>query len=300
MIDLPTPTEELKHPLFEEKGVQVFVKRDDLTHPEIMGNKWRKLKYNLLEAKARDCKGIVTMGGAYSNHIAATAAACLESNLACIGIIRGEELSSSSNPTLKYASHKGMQTVFVDRTTYRRYRERNDLIADQYGDFYFLPEGGTNELAVKGCEEILHELEVAYDLIVTPIGTGGTFAGILSGLKNAKKALGVSSLKGDFIYREVKELLERFSISHEHYEISNDYHFGGYGKTTLELIEFINWFKEMFKIQLDPIYTGKSFFCVFDMIKKAKFEKNLRIVLLHTGGLQGIEGFNRKNQNIIQ
>lgn len=279
----------------------MYVKRDDLTHPEIMGNKWRKLKYNLEAAKSAGYDGILTLGGAYSNHIAATAAACAENNLKSIGIIRGQELSPKSNPTLEYAYKKGMQLIFIDRDEYKLVRNDPKVaLAKKYPEFFILPEGGTNDHAIKGCRELLDEIVIDFDWIVTPIGTGGTFLGLLSGLKQNRRILGVSSLKGSFIHDEIEKLRNRFHIQNSNYEVCDAYHFGGYGKATDTLIDFINWFKEMFDIPLDPIYTGKSFFGVFDMIKKGKFEKNLRIVLLHTGGLQGIEGFNRKNQNIIQ
>ena len=300
MISLPTPVQSLRHPLLEERGIQLMVKRDDLVHPEIMGNKWRKLKYNIQEAKKRGSRGIITLGGAFSNHIAATAAAAFENGLDAIGIIRGDELHERSNPTLQFASDKQMQLKFVSREAYRSYRTDPATLATTYTDYYFLPEGGTNQLAVKGCAEIIQEIAVEFDVIVSPIGSGGTLCGLISALGDTQKALGISSLKGSFIHNEVKRLLGNYAIDSNKYEIQDQYHFGGYAKTTPELIDFINWFKEYFKVPLDPIYTGKSFFAVWDMIKNFKFEKNLRIILLHTGGLQAIEGFNRKNQNIIQ
>ena len=283
-----------------EKQIQLFVKRDDLIHREIMGNKWRKLRYNLEEMKQKGIDSLITMGGAYSNHIAATAAAAKEHNVKAIGIIRGEELNEVSNPTLQFAHDKGMELHFVDRTKFRKLRNNPEQIKKFYPNHYFLPEGGTNELAVKGCEEIIPEIFVHFDMIVTPIGTGGTFAGLAKSAQENQQIMGISSLKGDFIFNEISELLKKFKIQNKNCSIINDYHFGGYGKTNTELIDFINWFKENFNIPLDPIYTGKSFFGVWDMIKTDKFEKNLKIVLLHTGGLQGIKGFNRKNENIIQ
>lgn len=298
MVHLPTPIEELSHPLLAKKEIRLFVKRDDLLHPEIMGNKWRKLKYNLEEAKKQGLKTIVTFGGAYSNHIAATAAAAKEFEFESVGIIRGEELTKDSNPTLKFASQKGMRLKFISRNDYRSLRDNPKQITNEFPSAYVLPEGGTNELAIKGCMEILTEKENDFDVVVAPIGTGGTFCGLINGSNKYQKILGVSSLKGTFIKEEINKLLG--DIRGENFEINIDYHFGGYAKTTVELIDFINWFKEKFSIQLDPIYTGKSFFAVWDMIKSDKFEKNLKIMLLHTGGLQGIEGFNRKNQNIIQ
>lgn len=300
MVSLPTPTQKISHPLLSEKQIQLFVKRDDLIHREIMGNKWRKLRYNLEEMKRNSIDSLITMGGAYSNHIVATAAAAKELNLKAIGIIRGEELNEVSNPTLQFAHNKGMELHFVDRTKYRNLRNNPEQIKKFYPNHFFLPEGGTNELAVKGCEEIIPEISVPFDMIVTPIGTGGTFAGLTKSVRNNQEVMGISSLKGDFIFNEISELLKELNIRNKKYSIINDYHFGGYGKVNGELIDYINWFKENFDIPLDPIYTGKSFFGVWDMIKTDKFEKNLKIVLLHTGGLQGIKGFNRKNENIIQ
>ena len=300
MVNLPTPIQQISHPLLEEKQIHLYVKRDDLVHPEIMGNKWRKLKYNLEEMKGNKQNSLVTMGGAYSNHIAATAAAAREHKIKAIGIIRGDELSADSNPTLRFAHSKGMQLHFVNRERFRDFRENLGLIKEEYPDHYFLPEGGTNELAVKGCTEIINEITIPFDIIVTPIGTGGTFAGLVKSASERQKVAGISSLKGDFISSEMSLLLQKMNIKSKNYSIITGYHFGGYGKTNTELIDFINWFKENFDIPLDPIYTGKSFFGVWDMIKTDKFEKNLKIVLLHTGGLQGIKGFNRKNENIIQ
>ncbi|WP_420576448.1 1-aminocyclopropane-1-carboxylate deaminase/D-cysteine desulfhydrase [Ekhidna sp.] len=300
MVNLPTPIQEISHPLLEEKQIQLFVKRDDLVHPEIMGNKWRKLKYNLEEMKSNKQTSLVTMGGAYSNHIAATAAAAHEHKIQAVGIIRGDELDENSNPTLRFAHSKGMQLHFANRHRFRDFRENLRLIKEEYPDHYFLPEGGTNELAVKGCTEIINEITIPFDIIVTPIGTGGTFAGLVKSASESQKVAGISSLKGDFISSEMSRLLQKMNIKSKNYSIITRYHFGGYGKTNTELIDFINWFKENFGIPLEPIYTGKSFFGVWDMIKTDKFEKNLKIVLLHTGGLQGIKGFNRKNENIIQ
>ncbi|MEO9482720.1 MAG: pyridoxal-phosphate dependent enzyme [Ekhidna sp.] len=300
MVSLPTPLQEISHELLEKRAIKLYVKRDDLIHPEIMGNKWRKLKHNLKAIRDQNLESIITMGGAYSNHIAATAAAAAEHHLKSVGIIRGNELNKESNQTLRAAHAKGMELCFVDRKTFREWRENPAMLKTKYSNHYFLPEGGTNELAIEGCTEILSEIDQEFDVVVAPIGTGGTFAGILKSALQEQKVIGVSSLKGNFIHEEVSTLLKNHSISNPNYEIMDAYHFGGYGKTNQKLIDFINWFKENFGISLDPIYTGKSFFAVWDMIKSHKFEKNLRIVLLHTGGLQGIEGFNRKNENIIQ
>lgn len=298
METLPTPIQHINHPLLKEKQINLYVKRDDLIHPTIMGNKWRKLKYNLKEMRDQGLKDLVTMGGAFSNHIAAVAAAAKEFDFKAVGIIRGEELSADSNETLSLARENGMQLKFIDRKKFRSLRQNPKQIFEEYPRHYFLPEGGTNELAIKGCTEIISEINQPYDIIVTPIGTGGTVAGLIKASEG--QIIGVSSLKGDFMHNEIKNLLNQYQINKSNYEIVDQYHFGGYGKTNGTLIDFINWFKEYFGIPLDPIYTGKSFFAVWNMIKTDKFEKNLEIILLHTGGLQGISGFNRKNENIIQ
>lgn len=264
-----------------------------------MGNKWRKLKYNIEEAKRLKKKTLLTFGGAFSNHIYAVAAAGSEFGFETIGIIRGDELNANSNPTLQFADSKGMELRFVSREQFRACRENYTNLAQEYPDCYVLPEGGTNQLAVKGCGELVEEIQMPFDLIALPVGTGGTFCGVLNGVKSSQHVLGVSSLKGEFMGKEINELRKKFKIHRKNYTISNAYHFGGYGKTDSNLIDFVNWFKKNFGISLDPIYTGKSFFGVWDMIKTDKFEKNLRIILLHTGGLQGISGFNRKKQIII-
>lgn len=290
MVNLPSPIEELHHPILEENRITLYVKRDDLIHPQIMGNKWRKLKFNLVEAKSQNKESLLTLGGAFSNHIYATAAAGELLGLKTIGIIRGDELSASSNTTLKFAASKGMELKFMSREMYRGLREDPTELYKRYPDSYFLPEGGTNQHAIQGCTEMVAEIEVDFDLIALPIGTGGTFCGVLAGVTPSQHVLGISSLKGDFIKQEIKGLMNKFQIDNPNFQINCNYHFGGYAKTARPLIDFIDWFKETFGIELDPIYTGKTFFAVWDMIKSQKFEENLRIVLLHTGGLRPVEG----------
>lgn len=299
MPQLPSPIQSIYDPLFEQKGLEVYVKREDLIHPLIMGNKWRKLKHNIREAKAHGFKQLVTMGGAFSNHILATAAAAKENNLQCMGIIRGEELNAGSNPTLRQATGLGMQLQFVDREKYRYLREDPSEVSKQFPDDYFLPEGGTNQQAIKGCAELVDEIEMDFDFICTPIGTGGTMAGILEGLKAKSDVLGISSLKGDFVHSMMINLLDQHKIAHNNYQIFDQYHFGGYGKTTDVLIDFIEDFRKKHLILLDPIYTGKLFYGVIDLIKQDFFKFNHKIILLHTGGIQGIEGYNIKNRRKI-
>ncbi|MDJ0644886.1 MAG: pyridoxal-phosphate dependent enzyme [Flavobacteriaceae bacterium] len=278
--------------LFE--GVSVTVKREDLLHPTVSGNKYRKLKYNLLEAKKLQKDTLVTFGGAFSNHIAAVAAAGKEFGFKTIGIIRGEELKNkiSDNPTLSYARECGMHFEFVSREQYRRKTDNSfiEKLQEKFGGFYLIPEGGTNELAIKGCEEILMKEDAQFDTICVSVGTGGTLAGLINSATAKQQILGFSALKGSFIIDEVKKLTTR----RKNWTINTDYHFGGYGKINDELITFINEFKLHTGIPLDPVYTGKLLYGIVDLAKKKCFEKDNKILVIHTGGLQGIAGVNRK------
>jgi 1-aminocyclopropane-1-carboxylate deaminase len=278
-------------------GISLFIKREDLIHPFVSGNKFRKLKYNLLQAKAENQETLLTFGGAFSNHIAAVAFAGKENSFRTIGIIRGEELAGkiAENPTLQFAQNCGMQLEFVTREAYR---DKSGVVFLQnlnqkYGRFYTIPEGGTNELAVKGCEEILTEDDAQFDYVCTCVGTGGTIAGLINSILPHQKVLGFPALKGDFLQNEIRI----FTKENPNWKLITDYHFGGYGKVNQELIGFINGFYKENNIPLDPIYTGKMVFGVMDLIEKNYFPKNSKILLLHTGGLQGISGMNLKLRN---
>jgi 1-aminocyclopropane-1-carboxylate deaminase/D-cysteine desulfhydrase-like pyridoxal-dependent ACC family enzyme len=308
-----SPIQLIRDALLEERRVQLFVKRDDLIHPQISGNKWRKLKYNLIAAKKQQHNQIITFGGAFSNHIYATAAAGKLAGIKTIGIIRGERIKPL-NPTLQFAEEMGMQLAFVSRADYR---EKYSLtfqkhLLDKFGPFYFVPEGGTNELAIKGCTEIVKEveakLEQSPDYYCAACGTGGTLSGLIMGLEGRKKVLGFSVLKGDFHKKEIAQLIEQYQSYKQckfpitfakDWKVHTNYHFGGYAKYKAELIDFINEFKKEKGIQLDPIYTGKLFFGIFDLIKKEYFPKGSTILALHSGGLQGIEGFNQRFGDLI-
>ena len=279
--------------LLKNTSVKLFIRREDLIHPFVSGNKFRKLKYNLLEAKNQKKTTLLTFGGAFSNHIAATASAGKQNGFNTIGIIRGEELASkiNENPTLKFAQENGMVFEFVSREAYRL-KESNDFIEDlknNYGDFYVIPEGGTNDLAVKGCEEILKEDDSFFDFICSSIGTGGTISGIINSTLPHQKVLGFPSLKGDFLQKDIRKFAHK-----ENWTLISDYHFGGYGKVSTELIAFINSFYQENDIPLDPIYTGKMVFGVIDLIHQGYFPENSKILMIHTGGLQGIQGMNLK------
>lgn len=273
--------------------ISLTIKREDLNHPFISGNKLRKLKYNLLQAKAENKTTLLTFGGAFSNHIAAVAYAGKEQGFKTIGIIRGEELFDKieENPTLKFAQENGMQLKFVTREDYRHKSESffTEKLKEIFGDFYLVPEGGTNEWAVKGCEEILTDEDAIYNYVCCAVGTGGTISGLINSAWPNQKILGFPALKGDFLTDEI-----RIFAKQDNWNLICDYHFGGYGKINLELIEFINAFLEETKVPLDPIYTGKMVFGVIDLIYKNYFPEHSKILLIHTGGLQGIEGMNIK------
>lgn len=278
------------------KGISLVIKREDLIHPFVSGNKFRKLKYNLLQAKAEKQSCLLTFGGAFSNHIAAVAYAGKEYGFQTIGIIRGEELATKieSNPTLKFAQECGMQLEFVSREDYRLKTELTFLeqLEKKYGSFYLIPEGGTNELAIKGCEEILTNEDAVFDYIGCAIGTGGTISGIINSVLSHQKVLGFPALKGDFLQDEIRNFVRQ-----DNWELITDYHFGGYGKVTNDLIDWINQFYEQTQIPLDPVYTGKMVFGIVDLITKNYFPENAKILLIHTGGLQGIQGMNLKLKN---
>jgi 1-aminocyclopropane-1-carboxylate deaminase len=274
-------------------GISLVMKREDLIHPFVSGNKFRKLKYNLLQAKTENQSTLLTFGGAYSNHIAAVAYAGKEKGFQTIGIIRGDELGDKieSNPTLKFAQECGMQFEFVSREDYRLKTDSAffEQLENKFGSFYLIPEGGTNAFAIKGCEEILTQEDGIFDYVACAIGTGGTISGVINSAFRYQKILGFPALKGDFLQDEIRNF-----VQNENWELITEYHFGGYAKVNDELIAFINWFFEQTQIPLDPVYTGKMVFGVFDLINKNYFPENSKILLIHTGGLQGIQGMNLK------
>lgn len=278
-------------PLFAEKNITLVIKREDLLHPFISGNKFRKLKYNILAAQAEGKNTILTFGGAYSNHIAATAYAAKEKGLKAIGVIRGEELQNSwqQNTTLQKAHEDGMQFKFISREAYRQKEEERfiERLKNEFGEFYLVPEGGTNNLAIKGCEEIITQNDKEFNMICSSVGTGGTVSGLINASGPQQRIIGFSALKGDFLKAEVQKMVKK-----DNWEIRNDFHFGGYAKVTAQLVRFINEFKEKTQIPLDPIYTGKMMFGLYHMIKHDTFVPGTKILAIHTGGLQGITGMN--------
>ena len=277
-------------------AISVQIKREDLIHPFVSGNKFRKLKYNLLQAKTENHDTLLTFGGAFSNHIAAVAFAGKEKGFKTIGIIRGDELEGKvdENPTLSFAQNCGMQLEFISREEYRLKSEVSFIenLKQKFGSFYLIPEGGTNDLAIKGCQEILTPEDADFDYICCSIGTGGTISGIINSVLPHQKVLGFPALKGDFLKEEICNF-----VQNENWELLTDYHFGGYGKVNEALIQFINQFYTENQIPLDPIYTGKMVFGVIDLIQKNYFPAESKILLIHTGGIQGIQGMNMKLKN---
>ena len=270
----------------EYLGVPLTIKRLDQIHPQISGNKFFKLKYNFQEAQQQGFKSVLTFGGAYSNHIAATAFAAHQFGFNSVGIIRGEELKDRPlNHTLKTAQALGMQLHFISRTAYREKDQPEFLqtLSQQFPSHYVIPEGGTNPLAIQGCKEILTEQnKLHFDVICCAVGTGGTMTGLIEASHSHQTVIGFSALKGDFLTEEVRQKTQK-----SNWYITDDFCCGGYAKTTPSLLEFMTWFEQQYQIPLEQVYTAKMLYGVFQWIKQAKFKANQRILLIHTGGLQG-------------
>lgn len=284
--------EQLENPLFTEKGVSLYVLRLDKLDQYISGNKWFKLKYNLLEAQEKGFQKILTFGGAFSNHIVATARAGELFGFETLGIIRGEE-TLPLNPRLQFAQDSGMILHYIDREQYRD--KENPLfiekLKEKFGDFYLIPEGGSNALALHGTAEILSFLPqypVSFDAVCTCVGTAGTLAGLAVSLFNTQTQLiGIATLKNaSFLYDDAHKLLKSGQYTqYQDFGILLDYHFGGYAKSKPELLTFIKEFQEQYSMALEPVYTGKLFYGVFDSIKKGFFKPSSNILVIHCGGI---------------
>lgn len=277
------PLSDINHPLLKEHNVKLFVKRDDLIHPFISGNKWRKLKYNIEEMKRQKKDLLLTFGGAYSNHILAVAAAGNKFVFKTIGIIRGEK-PAEMNPVLKKAEDLGMKLHYISREEYRR-KETKELLKsleNTFGDFYLVPEGGANELGVKGCAEIIREIKINYTYICCCCGTGTTLAGIAQSLAKDKKAIGFCVHKGG---EGVEENTGKWTGNSNNYTLVNNYHFGGFAKSTNELKQFTDEFSMQTSIPVEPVYTAKMFFGIFDLVEKGFFKSGSVLVAIHTGGI---------------
>ena len=279
--------EPIQHPILLEKDIHFHIKRDDLLHPIISGNKWRKLKYTLLHALTKGHEHLISMGGAYSNHLHALAYVGHKLNLKTTGLIRGEE-PAVDNQTLADLKSWGMNLEFVSRSAFRElrnYRASDAAPAKQYNG-YWIPEGGSSQEALRGVSEILKEINMDFDTLTLACGTGTTLAGIAKSLPATKRVLGFSALKGGgFLEKDIKKLLRTKGMPN--WSINFDYHFGGFAKTNEELLSFIETFQTETNIPLEPLYNGKMLFGILDLIKNDRFKKGHTIIAIHTGGLQG-------------
>lgn len=286
-----SPEEEIFSPIFKEKKIRVFLKRDDVIHPFISGNKWRKLKYNLIQARKENKNHLVTFGGVWSNHLLATACAAAKYGFKSTAFVRGEDIESD---TLLFCRLFGMNLIFSDRDTYR---DKESLYTTRYAqdqETIFINEGGAGENAVNGCAEIITELNRSYDHIFCAAGTGATFTGLLKGQMQNNPALTchcVPVLKGaGFLKNEI----ERYFEEPPSFQFHDSYHFGGYAKTNKTLLQFISNFSSSTGILLDPIYTGKMMYALYDLAINDYFERGSEIIAVHTGGLFGLLGMKGK------
>ncbi|RZJ46253.1 MAG: pyridoxal-phosphate dependent enzyme [Chryseobacterium sp.] len=285
-----------------KKNIRLFIKREDLIHPEISGNKFWKLFFNInnyLESNP-ESPLIITFGGAYSNHISAVSALGKLSEIQTLGIIRGEELEKkwSDNPTLVFAKRNGMNLKFVTREEYRHKEKLTEFLQQEFPDALIIPEGGTNENAVRGIKMMLNNDTKDFDYLCTAVGTGGTVSGISEFCEENQKVIGFKVVDDDSLHNKISELTSKRNFH------LTDAAFGGYGKINDDNIRFINDFKANCDIPLDPIYTGKMMQKVFEMIDEDYFPEGSKILCFHTGGLQGIEGANllleKQNRNLIR
>jgi len=277
-------------PLLERHKIELWIKRDDLLHPIVSGNKWRKLKYILDHALSLGAHTLVSMGGAYSNHLHALAYVGRELKLKTIGLVRGEQ-PDTLNPTLADMRNWGMELKFVSRSDYRalrQYKGWQDLPGIQPRQ-YWLPEGGARDLALQGVAELVQEIDMPYEMLCVPCGTGTTLAGLVEAVPEGVSVMGFAALKNaGFLTANVESLLSR---PHANWRINLDYHFGGFAQVNAELMAFIEAFERKTQIPLEPVYTGKMLYGLYDLIAKGCFRPGQRIIAVHTGGLQGKRGF---------
>jgi len=276
----------LKYP---NKGANnLFIKRDDLIHPFVSGNKWRKLKYSMEEIKASSLAGCLTFGGAYSNHLLAVASASQQFSIKSIAYVRGDELNENSNLLLKKCSELGMELRFISRSSYLEKKQSSSIINENNLEYLVIPEGGANENGIKGCEEILRETTNDFDVICLSQGTCTTSLGILFSSTITSEIWVFPALKGFDSISEMKSLSERcgrsedFQLNQQRVRVLDQFHFGGYAQKDEKLIDFIADFQSQTNIKLDPVYTGKAMFGVIQQLNELQ---NKRILFIHTGGV---------------
>ena len=284
-LNIPSPLQNFQHPLLKENKIELFIKRDDLIHSVISGNKWRKLALNLHHALSGQYQGIVSIGGPWSNHIHALAFAANQCNIKSMAIIKGEEYSTKGSAMLTDAEKWNMQLRYKPRSAFKNMSLLHQQIKEENPNYYFVPEGGANANGVEGCKSILNEVNINYDYIALACGTGTTLAGVAWANRNAN-ILTFPAIKGG--QDEIKDFVNQFINQNQQEKIKyiSEYHFGGYAKTSPELLAFINEM-EKWDLPLEQVYTAKMFYGLFDMIANKQLKKGTSILAIHTGGLQG-------------
>lgn len=310
VLQKAVPVHPVSDPVLKNAGVTLSILRCDLIHPELSGNKWYKLKYNLLEAKEQGHTTLLSFGGAWSNHIHALAAAGKLYDFKTIGVIRGawsndrkddkkDDRGQALTACLSDAVINGMELHWLSREDYRHKHEEKliESLQDKFGNFFLIPEGGANLAGIRGCSEILTAGQVQdYDLICLACGTGTTLTGLVS--VDCPPILGFQVLKGRaYLKQEVKSLLNQHNlVANNQWAINELYHFGGYAKTNSALMKFIDDFQRSTGIPIEPVYSGKTLFGLYDLVKQNYFHKNTRILMIHGGGLQGARGLKKYQQ----
>lgn len=308
-----TPLQKIDHPLFNRHGVELFIKREDLVHPQISGNKWYKLKYNLLHAREQGFTRIVSFGGAFSNHLHALAFAGHQFGFQTIGFIRGE-VTKPLNPTLADAADWGMELHFLSRSEYRRRHEPEFVtqLVEPHQPCFVIPEGGANEYALAGCAEIVETISQQlpdYDYVCVPCGTGATLAGIVAALNpsNSKRAgksraqvLGFKALKGHVsLADDISTMLAgETGVDAVPWQLIDEFHCGGFAKITPELVTFMQQWQQQTGIALEPLYTGKMLFGLCELVERGFFAAGTKIVAVHTGGMQGLRGMQARIERL--
>ena len=291
-MEIHSPLEQIQFEI--PNGIELYIKRDDLIHPYISGNKWRKLKYLIQTAQLQNKKTLVTFGGAYSNHLLATACAAALKGFKSVGFVRGEELDAS-NHTLFLCEQFGMKMIFVDRISYLNKAELFEKYFSNNLDAFFIDEGGRSDEAILGCSELIDELPQTFDHIVLAAGTGSTFCGILNGCAKHHLSTKVHAV---VVHKGIQEIVDYTTskTTHPHYSIQENYHFGAYAKTSPDLISFMKKFQQATGILLDPVYTAKSLYALYDLIQQAIIQPREKVLFIHTGGLIGNLGMKDKLQ----
>ena len=288
----PSPLQKLDLSAFGLEN-EVYIKRDDLIHPIVSGNKWRKLKRNIAHYKSIGSKGVISMGGAYSSHILALSYVCFKNSIPCVLMVRGEEPKQKSDILIQCLKYKAIIN-YCSRENYSSKVWVSSYCNENHPSYFFIPEGAANEFGIKGCAEIISETNVDFDESYCEVGTGATLAGISLALKPNQKVKGVVVLKGaKGIEKEINELYKVATNQkmHKNWYLNHDYHFGGYAKYNRVLIEFMNDFYSKTKIKTDPIYSGKMFFALIDQLLKDKSLKSKKVIALQAGGRSGRPGF---------